>query len=142
MSVLHSRSYQIYNCSSVWKISMTLLCLPLHIYTLSVLILKSSNLAKDMLCYFDVQNGRNMYILLKLNKQATDLKSILAGSPIKVSSWVHWVILKDDNTFLLMYKKLRKYFQQNRHCTYNITMRYIHITTFAMEKQYGLNILS
>jgi len=41
-----------------------------------------------------------------------------------------------------MYKKLRKYFQQNRHCTYNITMRYIHITTFAMEKQYGLNILS
>jgi len=42
-----------------------------------------------MLCYFDVQNGRNVYILLKLNEQATDLKSILAGSPIKVSSWVH-----------------------------------------------------
>jgi hypothetical protein len=46
-----------------------------------------------------------MYTLLRLNEQATDLKSILAGSPQKVSSWVPCVILKDDNTFLLMYKK-------------------------------------
>jgi len=30
-----------------------------------------------------------MYVLLRLNEQATDLKSILAGSPQKVSSWVH-----------------------------------------------------
>ena len=51
-----------------------------------------------------------MYILLRLNEQGTDLKSILAGSPPEVSSWVHWVILKDDNTFLLMYQKTEEVF--------------------------------
>ena len=53
---------------------------------------------------------KHMYILLRLNEQATDLKSILADSPKKVSSWVHWCILKDANTFLLVYQKTEEIF--------------------------------